>query len=194
MLHVVDIGLKTTLLAALIERLETGDIESLIALGIPAEDLESLRKLSASDLMRVASHRQLAITYQVQPLAISQALTALKVQSTYEAELEAFVAAGASLSMLRQLFRTDIDQVKTYREMLAPRKSPGRPSMPCAKTRDAIHAAWSELRAVHFLPVLLKANSVTRKALLVLHQQFNDLSLEALFAVLHEFDVSKGAS
>jgi hypothetical protein len=194
MVQVNDIALKTTFLATLIERLDTGDIEPLIRLGIPAEDLDSLRGLSATDLTRLASNRLLTISYHIQPLAISQALTAIRLQSNYETELEAFINAGASLSMLRQLFRTDIEQVKAYREMLAPRKQPGRPTMPNTAKRDAIHAAWSTLRMQHGLPTVLKSNAITRKSLLSLHQQFSDLSLETIFAVLHEFDITKGAS
>jgi hypothetical protein len=190
MLPITDVGLKTALLATLIERLETGDIEPLIRLGIPAEDLEGLRRLSAADLMRFASHHQLNISYHISPTAIAQALHALKVQSTYEVELEAFIQAGASLSMLRQFFRGGREQVKLYRMMLAPYKQSGRSSLPIEGKRDDIHQVWNTLKSRYMIDSIhnLKSNSASRKALLELQMQFNDLTLEAIFAVLHEFE------
>jgi Protein of unknown function (DUF2857) len=194
MMPVNDVSLKTTLLVTLLNRINVGDIEPLIALGMPAEDLESLRSLSAADITLLASQPLLTINYAVTPRAINLALAAIKVQTSYEAELEAFINAGASLSMLRQLFRTDIEQVKSYREMLAHCTKPGRPSMPDAQARDAIHKAWAVLRAQHGLSVVIKSNSATRKALLQLHAQFATVSMEALFSVLHEFDLTRGAA
>jgi len=148
--------------------------------GLRPDQLVALRNLAACDLARLAKMREPAITVQVDPPTLDHGLRALNYLRQRTEEVEYFVRYGATASMLVALFKLAPADVAAYRAAIGMR--PGRrPPMPSSARREAICVRWCAIRSgrEHAPPSASDYRA--------LHQQFDDLSLASLHAVINEF-------
>ncbi len=172
-------SLRTMIFLHVIEKLQRGEFEDLVATaGIDPMTLDQLRKLRADDVMRLSRMPQLAVALNINPDGLVLALETLQKLSAEESLLEYFISHGASIPMLRQLFRVDHKVVDYYRSVIGPKRGGGRAQLPNGNVRDGIHASWLHLAAEKDM----------RRRYQSLHQSFHDFGLDTLYAVINEFE------
>lgn len=183
MIRVQDRTLRSMLLTHLVEQIERGGFDHLVAKGIQPSTLDKLRTLTVPDLLHLVETGHPDIHFSIDEAAIDLGMARVELLKTEMNELAYYVENGASLSMLIRLFpRTDQRVIEEYRKLLAPARKPGRPSLPNDKTRDLVHQAWFASRDARAL----------RTRLMALHQQFQSIPLETLFATVNEFGAEHG--
>jgi hypothetical protein len=175
-----DAGLRALILLHMAEQVEGGELQDLAQAGLPMEELDRLSKLTVSDLAKLSEMRQPEIQVLIKPQTLAWALTALEWRNRELDQIAYFVTHGASLPMLRSLFKASTGMIKSLRQKLYPDKGGGRPMKPAHKERERIHVAWHE-----------SAGSDIRERLIALHQQFKDYPLDSLYSVINEFEEMK---
>lgn len=177
MIPIKNEQLRVLLVLHVIERLEFGALEELLHAGIEPHTLDTLRKLPGTDLLRIAQMKRPVIGFAIDPAGLEIAMDSLQRIADEEKLLEYFAGNGASIPMLRQLFKTDPKIIQSYRALLGAKRNGGRPMMPPEATRDAIHQFWNGL-----------TESDIRRRYLRLHEAFQTYPLETLYAVVNEFE------
>jgi Protein of unknown function (DUF2857) len=178
---------KAACLLALVDQTDKGQLEHLLSIGHHPKTLDELRQLSSTDLSRMSKVSALKIYMDVDPQALSKAISSQRITNQYDHDMAYFVEHGATLSMLRKYFSGDDQQISHFRDMLqgAERSQLGRTKMPSdTKLRDSIHAAAAKLFKAGGST---GAQPLTRTHLIDLHKQFSDMRLDVLLAVLNEF-------
>ena len=173
--------LRLLVLSSLVERAATL-LDGQRDTGVRPDQLEALRNLAASDLARLARMRHPEILVRIDPVALDHGLRTLNYVRRQTEAMEYFIRHGATVSMLVALFKLAPKDIVKYRATLG--INPGRrPRMPSAAQREAICARWFVIRTgrEHIAP--------TAENYVVLHRDFNKLSLATLYAVINEFTV-----
>jgi Protein of unknown function (DUF2857) len=171
--------LRTLIFLHVIEKLQRGEFEDLVqSAGIDPMTLDQLRKLRVDDVLRLSKMPHLTIGLTIDPHGLVHAMETLQKLSSEEILLEYFISHGASIPMLRQLFHVDHKVVDFYRSVIGPKRNGGRAHLPNSNVRDAIHASWT--RSVQEKDLRRRYQS--------LHQGFIDFPLDALYAVINEFE------
>jgi len=140
-----------------------------------AEPLTELSQLSTDDLGRLARMRELAIAVTVDAGGLSAGLRSLAVANELKALETYFIRHGATLQMMRSLFKVRTKLTIARRRELGVRYHFGRPLLPQAATCEAIHAAWSAIDGAS-----------PRMRYYRLHQAFPQYTLATLAAVVQK--------
>jgi Protein of unknown function (DUF2857) len=181
---------KANGLLALVQRIDAGEIESLLKAGFDSETLELLRNVTSTELSRLSNMHTLKMSVGILPTDLNRAIRQLKTSAVYDNELAYFVQHGATLSMLRKYFVGDAKQIDHLRSLLSAQdvsQKRGRATMPNDESlRDDIHRAWLQIKKKRS-ENQQKQNLHLRDELISLHGQFNDLRLDVLYAVINEF-------
>jgi hypothetical protein len=175
------IGVQSALLQeiavlSLIAQIEVGEYQDLIRSGISPSDIERLRGFRAADLKQLAAHMGSAVQVTLDPILFATSLKRLCAIHR-EAELfEYFIQHGASIPMLRDVFKADSARISAARKLLPKPIGGGRPQMPTDCQRRSILQKWQEIGpAVH-----------AREKYWLLHQMNGQYNLQTLFAVVNE--------
>lgn len=179
MLVIKDEKIRFLVLSHLIEAAECDRDAVLANSGLKAAHLESLRQVSSKDLLLIAQLPEPEMTIHLDALRFEHALGLLDYLNDRAALLEYFVQHGATSSMLTALFKISPHDVVLKRALL--KGKPGRPHMPDATCREAIQLHW------HKMHKSKSNNPPSAEDYHALHQEFSNLSLATLYAVVHEF-------
>jgi Protein of unknown function (DUF2857) len=175
------IGVQSALLQeiavlSLIAQIEVGEYQDLIRNGISAGDIDRLRGFRANELKQLAAHIGPAVQITLDPKLFNASLKRLCAIQR-EAELfEYYIRNGASIPMLRDVFRADAARITTARKLLPKPSGGGRPAMPSDEQRRMILQKWIDIgQSVH-----------AREKYWLLHQMNGRYNLQTLFAVINE--------
>lgn len=180
MVPVTDANIKTSLLMHLIEHLDRGELIAMLDDNQNHSILDRLRQLNCGALLRLANMNQPKINITFDADSIESGLNLLNRQDQDINDLVYFIANGASLSMLNQLFASiDPTIIDAYRNMLVANRKSGRTPLPSVTDRDVIHQQWHQIQ---------QPQATMRERLRALHAHFNKaFSMDALFTTIHEF-------
>lgn len=160
-----------------IELAETGEADDVLALGLSAEDVASLRQMTVADISRISA-TQAMVEIRINPSRLRSAVAALTNAKRVSVQITYLARAGAPATLLAELFRITVDEAQAHMAVLGMPRQAGRPPMPTTKVRDEIHAWWATNQKT---PVCQRWMD--------LHQEWPDLSLATLNAVVNEFTV-----
>ena len=173
MLPLFDTQVRLALLNHVAVRLAEARPDELHAAGIAHEQLARLRQLSALDLTRLATMRDLSIGVAFDGDGLSAGLRTVSLVNEAKALEAYFIRHGASWQMMQALFKMRRKlTLRRRREYGAWRRS-GRIPLPDTALRERIYRAWMtiddpEPRVRHYR----------------LHQVFPKLSIAVLEAVV----------
>jgi Protein of unknown function (DUF2857) len=175
------IGVQSALLQeiavlSLVAQIEVGDYQDLIRSGISTGDIDRLRGFRAAELKQLAAHMGAAVQITLDPIMFTASLKRLCAMQR-EAELfEYYIRHGASIPMLREVFKADGARISAARKLLPRPAGGGRPQMPSDEQRRSILQKWLEIGPkVH-----------AREKYWLLHQMNGRYGLQTLFAVINE--------
>lgn len=170
-----DLGFKV--FCYLIELAESGEIDQLVAAGFSPETISALRQMTVSDLNSLASSvGMMSLVINVPRFESAMAARSRRINESQD--LAYLAKAGATALLLSEIFRISLAEAEAHLATLTTEKRTGRPSMPDAATRDAIHQWWAVNQS---LP--------TRRRWIALHKTWPQFSLASLYAVINEFNV-----
>jgi len=175
MLPIADVQIRIVLLTHLAARLAKGSPAELAAVGIQPAQLDRLRRLSTTDLNRMASMRQLNVGVALDPRSLEFSLDALRLVNEHLALEAYFIRNGASVKMMRQFFSLARDVTRERRRVYGNARSVGRVRRPEPRLCERIYQVWQSLPTVSL-----------RDRYHRLHQRFPDISLEILAAVISD--------
>ena len=144
--------------------------------------MASLRALSPAETWRLGGMRKSGLSLVIDTRQLAENLRALRHINEEAALMAYFVRTGASRAMLHRLFHVSREVIARQQRRLGVRPGSGRPAMPDASTRDAIHRSWADV---------CRDESDVRQCLVQLHQRFSSCALVVLYAVIHEFDTPR---
>lgn len=120
-------------------------------LGLTAEDVDDLLRLTAGDLERVAEQvaRSRALAVQVDRQTVRQVIESLRTGDDPTAVVRRLIKADAPLVMMRSLFGMSERQFSRLRRAFGfPDTSPGRPT-PTDDQRKLVWFGWEEVLTRH---------------------------------------------
>ena len=111
-----------------------------------APALRRLRELSSEDLVQLvnAGYPRAEVTLDFR--SIEHGLRMIRDRRDHDARLDHFIQHGATTALMHQLFRVPVAAIKARRVQLLGKHRQRRPRMPRPHVRDAIHAAWWQIR------------------------------------------------
>ncbi len=171
-----ELGFK--ILCYVIELAESGEIEQLIAAGFSSETISALRQMTVSDLNSLATNAFGMMALVINVPRFESAMAARSRRLNESQDLAYLAKAGATAILLSEIFRITLAEAEAHLATLTTEKRSGRPSMPDAATRDAIHQWWATNQS---LPL--------RQRWIALHQNWPQFTLASLYAVINEFNV-----
>ena len=177
MLPLLDPQVRLVLLNHVTVRLSGAGPEELSAAGLPGEMLDSLRRLSATDLNRLASMRSVKIAVAVNGEALQAGLRIVSLVNESDALQTYFIRHGASTALMARLFKVRRKLTLRLRHELGVRRPSGRVSLPDHATRERIYLAW---RAI--------GESALRERYYQLHQAFPHMPIVVLEVVIRDFE------
>ena len=175
MLPVLDPQVRLVLLNHVTVRLSGAGPEELSAAGLPGEILDSLRRLSATDLNRLASMRSVKIGVAVNGEALQAGLRIVSMVNESNALQTYFIRQGASTALVERLFKVRRKLTLRLRRELGVRRPSGRVPLPDHATRERIYLAW---RAI--------GEPALRERYYQLHQAFPHLPIVVLEVVIRD--------
>ena len=177
MLPLLDTQVRLVLLNHVTVRLAGAAPEELSAAGLAGEMLDSLRRLSAADLNRLASMRSVKIGVAVDGDALQAGLRIVSLVNEANALQTYFIRHGASTTLMAKLFKVRRKLTLRLRRELGVRRPSGRVSLPDHATRERIYLAW---RAI--------GEPAPRERYYQLHQAFPHLPIAVLEVVIRDFE------
>lgn len=165
------------LICHLIEMVEAGEMVE--EAGLNSEQIMALRSATVADLKRIAVMQGL-VTIQFDPRKVGQAIYASRSRQEASDDLCYLARAGASAAILSEIMRISLDEAGAHIEALGVVRTPGRPSMPNADIRDAIHQWWST-----------NLHLAVRDRWIGLHKCWPDYTVATLYAVINEFNIGE---
>ena len=109
----------------------------------------------------------------------TKALDAIVDVNNQQQQFEAFIKGGASLPMLRSLFRVDEAQIQFTRAALNIAKTRGRPTLPQdPDLRDRIYSEWRTTIAI----------ADQRVRFMALANKYPDYRYDTLWAIINRFE------
>jgi len=180
MLPLFDAQVRLVLLNHVAVRLAEAEPTALHAAGIENEQLARLRQLSALDLNRLASMRDLTIGVAFDAAGLNAGLRAVALVNEAKALEAYFIRHGASWRMMSALFKIRRKVTLKRRRDCGAWRPSGRLPLPDLATRERIFRAW-----------LAIDDPSLRVRYYRLHQLFPQLSIAVLEAVLRDFEVNR---
>lgn len=178
MIALDDENLRFLALAMLLSRLEHGDMAALRDAGMNDSQMQRLRTMPVSEMVRLCSIKTLKIGIAVDEDSLDHAMQMVHRISEEMRLLEQFLARHAPPSMLSELFGVQNSDLAMHREILCEQPKRGRPALPDHDLRDRIHMQWHELK---------RQDMNEAQRYLALSDQFPEISMAALYSVINEF-------
>jgi Protein of unknown function (DUF2857) len=172
-----DDGLRRLVFMHVVELAESGTFTGLLSEGLPANSLDKIRRLSGGDLIRLAKLAKSSVQLVIDPDALERNLNTVLKMVDDEKMFEYFVVNGASIPMLKTLFKADTKSIEYARTTIGDQRVTGRPVMPSSTIRDLIHEKWS----------LMGTEALPRTKYYALHQMLPQFPLRVFYAVVNEF-------
>ncbi|AOW13315.1 hypothetical protein LPB72_09690 [Hydrogenophaga crassostreae] len=182
MFNINNTTIKRMILEHLVERVDTGGLDEILAAGFSPELLDDLRKRPSRDFFYAAQTDGLTIRVQIDTKSLRTCLWTRDRAQRDEMLKEYFIRNGASILLMRSLFTLSKHELHHYRVALdiAQKTATGRPRLPPTAIRDRIHDAWFEIcRSFREEP--------ERERLWRLHQTFSAFSIASLHRCTDEF-------
>jgi hypothetical protein len=148
-----------------------------------APALRKLRELPSDDLIELVGAGFPRASVSLDYRSIDYGLRIIRDRRSRDERMDHFICHGATTALIRQLFRVPVAQIKARRAELLGKHRQRRPQMPRPRERDAIHAAWWQLRGSDRATM-----PPTVEQYRALHDHFPTLSYATLFAVINEFE------
>lgn len=183
--EVKDPVLNQALLTHYLQQIESGPgcMDRLLVSGASGDLIDHLRsRATVSELCRVASFSRPVFTVSFDDKAL-MARFEQNARIMHDEQIKEYLARnGASTQMLSSWFSLSRSEADALRTAVAPARTAGRPRLPDVDVRDEIHAAWAQI----------PSRRPEREAYYELHQQFKDITVTALYQVIHEHDITPG--
>ena len=177
MLPLFDPQVRLALLNHVAVRLAEARPDELHAAGIPSEQLARLRQLSALDLNRLATMRDLTIGVTFDAAELTAGLRTVSLVNEAKALEAYFIRHGASWQMMSALFKIRRKVTLRRRRDCGAWRPSGRFPLPDTALRERIYRAWHAIEEPNL-----------RVRYYRLHQAFPNLSIAVLEAVAREFE------
>jgi hypothetical protein len=177
MIFISDDALGLLLLGQLVSRLEYGRVAALLRAGMDPEHVARLRALRLSDLRALAASTQPMVSLAIDTEVLARNLSALSERDALSQLRDDFIRQGASPRLMRTLFSVPEKLTFQRRRELKVFRGRGRPQLPGRKLRDAIQARWRVSSALD-----------PRRRYLALREVFPQFSLDALHAIVSEYE------
>jgi predicted DCC family thiol-disulfide oxidoreductase YuxK len=142
MLPLVDAQVRLVLLNHVAVRLAEAQPDELHAAGIENEQLARLRQLSALDLNRLATMRDLTIGVTFDAAELTAGLRTVSLVNEAKALEAYFIRHGASWQMMSALFKIRRKVTLRRRRDCGAWRPSGRFPLPDTALRDRIYRAW----------------------------------------------------
>lgn len=182
MFNINNPTIKRILLEHVVEQVESGNLDSLLASGFDPELIDDLRKRPMKDFNHAAQLGSLAFHVNFDTQALKRCLWMYDRARRDEMLKEYFVRHGASITLLRSLFTLSKQELQRLRVELdlADKAMSGRPRLPPTSVRDHVHNEW------HAICLTFKTEP-ERERLWRLHQKFPAYSITSLHRCTDEF-------
>lgn len=182
--EVTSASMKAELLNHLIYRMDSGGMDELLRGAAEPTVLDSLRDRPARDLIKLINGSS-GLKFHIEFCSnkFINELNRMDMMTGDTKVREYFVANGAPLEMITEMFRVTSAQVRDWRNMLIPgyeaKKLGGRTRMLPEKLRDALHQKWAAL----------EKNSTLRlqDRVYAMHQQYPNYTIHELWITINEF-------
>ncbi len=182
--EVTSSSMKAELLNHLIYRMDSGGMDDLLRGTADPTILDNLRDRPARDLIKLINgssglkfHIEFCSTKFINELNRMDMMTGNTMIREY------FVANGAPLEMITEMFRVTSAQVRDWRNMLIPgyeaKKLGGRTRMLPEKLRDVLHQKWAALEK--------KSNLTLQDRVYAMHQEYPNYTIHELWITINEF-------
>ena len=182
MLQITNPILKRLMLEQIVEQIDGGGLDDLLAAGFSAEFLDMLRHRPARDLIKISEFPGMNLRVSLQEQTISNYLNRLDAMRRDSHMREYFIRHGAPVRVMCDFFRMSADDVRALRaQLLPPQEKQGRNRMPAPEVRDRIHDKWHAISREH-------PDAPPRERMYRLHQAFPDIRIDALCRSLNEFN------
>lgn len=179
MIALDDESLRFLALTMLLSRLEHGDLAVLREAGMNDSQMQRLRNMPVSEMVRLCSIKTLKIGIAVDEASLDHAMQMVQRITEEMRMLEHFIARHAPVSMLEELFGIQGIDLAVHRKILCEQPKRGRPALPGHDVRDRIHMQWHELKR--------RQDMSEAQRYLALSELFPEVSMAALYAVVNEF-------
>lgn len=181
MIEVDSREMRLLALRQIIKLIEQGDVEHLAEQGLTESDQQRLHSLTPRDLTELAQMSQLRLRLDCDFGSLRFALdTHLNVRDR-RTKADYFIANGASLQQLQDLFGLTRTEVATRRASLCPHHRRGRPALPPEDEREAIAATWKTLSVQD--ETRLPHDALVERHIR-LHQAYPQVSIAALETIV----------
>lgn len=177
MLPLLDTQVRLVLLNHVAVRLAEAKPDELHAAGIANEQLVRLRELSALDLNRLATMRDLGIGVAFDAAGLNAGLRAVSLVNEAKALEAYFIRHGASWQMMKALFKIRRKVTLKRRQESGAWRPGGRIPLPDKAQRQRIYRVWTSIEDPN-----------PRVRYFRLHQAFPKLSIAVLEAVVRNFE------
>ena len=177
MLPLLDTQVRLVLLNHVAVRLAEAQPDELRAAGIENEQVACLRKLSALDLNRLATMRELTIGVSFDAAGLTAGLRTVSLVNEAQALEAYFIRHGASWQMMTAFFKIRRKVTLKRRRDCGAWRPSGRMSLPDMSMRERIYRAWYAIEEPN-----------PRVRYYRLHQAFPNHSLAVLEAVVRGFE------
>lgn len=135
-------ALTLTLLVYLVDMADQGKPEILETAQQLGKDLDRLRQMSLSDLLRVTDQRLPIFELHVNSSSLRYSMMRQRTQSANESELEWFMRQQAPSALMLRLFGMNAASYRQYRAMYGIDGRPGRPRRIDTKTETKLLKDW----------------------------------------------------
>jgi hypothetical protein len=182
MFNIINTTIKRMVLEHLVEQVDSGGLDSLLASGFSPELIDDLRKRPTRDFFHAAQFEGLAIKVSIDTQKLKTCLWMRDRARRDEMLKEYFVRHGASIILLRTLFTLSKQELQRLRAELdlSEKATNGRPRLPPTSIRDQIHSEWHEISHTF-------KDEPERERLWRLHQKFPTYSIASLHRCTDEF-------
>lgn len=124
-----------------------GDYPAMRQLGIRHDQIDKLQSLSTQEIQQMAMvSKARFVSIQVDPEALDAVIALGHKRVQHSNLINALLKAGASKTMMNQLFGMTSSQITDLRRFIALPKSDGRPAKPTGQQQDSLWQAWQEIR------------------------------------------------
>lgn len=175
--------IKTLIVEDLLQQAQA-DAGSLERQGLDPNWIKNYLGEEARELMRASlrssQYADVEFVVTISEAQINHAISRAADEKRVKQLTEYFVRHGASITMLRKMFKMGKHEIQAAKQLLSTEHKLGRPQMPSPFVREEVHQQWDKI---------VKANTEMpiREHLYLLHQAFQKFSLATLWQVINEF-------
>jgi hypothetical protein len=176
--------MRVAVLRQLIRAIERGEGDQLAEVGVSHTDQALLSALTVRQVSDLAQMPYLQFRVVCDFSRLSFAIETLRDVHERQIKADYFIAHGASLAQLQDLFGLSRDEVRARRTVLRANHGRGRPALPPHEIREQIAAAWGAMVNARGDAAVSGPEREEASRYLCLHKQFPDVSIAALEAIV----------